>query len=258
VLSLPELQKQLTETLYGGEPPEELLRRVLANGLDPARRLQVYRNNTFSNLTGALRAVYPVIDRLVGEAFFDEAARQYIPKQPSLSGNLHDFGATFAAFLGDYAHAQSLPYLADVARLEWAYHRAFHAVDHAPLDLQALSQVSRDKLDRLVFFLHPSATLIHSRWPIITIWQANRDETGNEPGEISLDSGACMALVIRRGMDVFFESPPGPEFTLLQKIAAGENLGAATRAALAAGAIDLEDVLQRHVTCKTVTSFTVL
>ena len=100
-----------------------------AGRIGSAERLAVYRHNLHSNWRAALADTHPVVERLVGPAFFGEAARRYAIAHPSASGDLNRFGAGFARFLGAYEHARDLPYLADVARLEWAWHECFHAAD---------------------------------------------------------------------------------------------------------------------------------
>src|SRR5262249_36772420 len=89
-------------------------------------RLSVYRRNVLANQHDALAATYPVVRRLVGDAFFRESATRYALAHPSDSGDLHRFGAHLAAFLAAYAPARELSYLPDVARLEWAVARSFH------------------------------------------------------------------------------------------------------------------------------------
>src|SRR5690349_19822275 len=77
--SLAETQRRFLRDLYG------------AQALDP--RAAVYRRNVLANLHDALAAAYPVVRRLVGEAFFREAARQFTQAHPSTSGDLHAFGS---------------------------------------------------------------------------------------------------------------------------------------------------------------------
>ena len=124
-----------------------------------ARYLQVYRNNVFESLVGALKAVYPVVERLVGTGFFAYAADGYIRRHPPTSGNLHDFGGDFAGFLAGFEPARELTLLPDIARLEWAWHRAFHAADQAPLALERLAAVPPRTIRAAVFRAAPvSAT----------------------------------------------------------------------------------------------------
>src|SRR5687768_16032631 len=102
-------------------------------------RLQVYRNNVFISLRQALADVYPVVQRLVGEEFFNQLARRFVREHPSRSGNLHDFGREFAGFLATLPDLTELPYLPDVAALEWALHEVFHEAEARPFDFSTLS-----------------------------------------------------------------------------------------------------------------------
>ena len=102
-------------------PPAAPLLRS-RRGLAAERRLQVYRNNLEASLGAALAAVYPVVARLVGDDCFRQIGRAYLARVPSRSGNLHEFGAALPEFLAAEPALAGLPYLGDVAALEWASH----------------------------------------------------------------------------------------------------------------------------------------
>lgn len=143
--------------------------------------MAIYRHAVSANAANALRAAYPVVARLVGEAFFAEAARLLGLASPSTSGDLNRHGAGFAAFLGEYPHAAPLPWLADVARLEWAWHESLGEADAGSLDLAALGRVPEPDRPRLRFKLHPAVRLVRSRWPVLAIWEANQDGRDGTP-----------------------------------------------------------------------------
>ncbi|MGH8532771.1 MAG: HvfC/BufC family peptide modification chaperone, partial [Gammaproteobacteria bacterium] len=173
MLALHKLQTQFAQAMFDPDAKGSVL-AIRANGLSAARRLQVYCNNVFASLTGALRACYPVIDRLLGERFFDWAAKHYIRDYPSTSGNLHDFGREYAGFIRAFPPAAELAYLADVARLEWAYQEVFHAPEPDVFHLDELSSVPPDRYGELRFKLHPASRLLVSEYPILHIWQVNQ------------------------------------------------------------------------------------
>ncbi len=79
----------------------------------------------------------------------------YASTYPSRSGDLNDFGGEFGDFLAGWPPAAQLPYLPDVARLEWAVERVFHAAEVPPLDLSRLAGVPQEELPGLRFALHP-------------------------------------------------------------------------------------------------------
>jgi hypothetical protein len=215
--------------------------RVFGSGHSVSPREQIYRNNVFISLTGALADVYPVVQRLVGEKFFAQLARRYIRAHPSRSGNLHDFGRQLPGFITSLSNSIGLPYLADVAALEWACHEAFHGGEAAPLDFSRLINPESAKAP-----LHPAARLVASRYPILAIWEANQAE---EPGLVDLDAGGDWLVVLRRDLQVeILRSTPG-EFALLAALRDGMELGEACEAALAAEpALDLAAAMGRVVT----------
>ncbi|MGH8709118.1 MAG: HvfC/BufC family peptide modification chaperone, partial [Burkholderiales bacterium] len=154
--------------------------------LDPAvtdEGLRVYRANVFGNWSAALGGAYPIMRVIVGTQFFERLAHDYSQVSPSTSGDLHEYGAQLAPFLDDYAHTRDLPYLPDVARLEWLVHRAYYVADAPPFDR------SRPTEARLA----PECALLESAWPLQRIWAAHQE--GGEPASVDLGAGPDRVLV---------------------------------------------------------------
>jgi len=230
MLSLRERQQAFAASLLGSE--------AVSGGL------QVYRNNVFTSLTEALAAVYPVVKRLVGEPFFSQLARRYIRRHPSRSGNLHEFGAELPAFVATLSETSALPYLPDVAALEWSYDQVFHAAHAEPLDVRRLAE--RGPVEALRFRLHPAARLLASRYPVGTIWQAHQQE---DVATVDAGAGGEWLLVQRRGLERRIERLSPGEFALLSALAQATTLGEACAAAAAAEAdVDLAAAMARFVT----------
>ena len=155
-------------------------------GLDASGlgRFAVYRNNVHRALHEALSAAYPVVHKLVGDDFFHALAREYFTKEQTRSSSLSLYGADFANHVERFPPAQSLAYLADIARLERGYLEAMHSADAKALDVADLTSYS-DSLTQLRFKAHPAARLIISEHPIFSIWQSNStDETAEQTVEI--------------------------------------------------------------------------
>ncbi len=168
---LLELQHAMRASLVRRED-RDAAARVLADGIDPAAPLGVYRNTFASVLTRALRLSYPAVERLVGAEFFEGAVRAFIEQQPPRSACLDDYGAGLEDFLTDFAPAASLEYLPAVARLEWAVSRALHAPDSEPLEIASLVALAEDEQARVRFTPHPSAGLVRADYPADSIWRA--------------------------------------------------------------------------------------
>lgn len=191
---------------------------------DPPGRLAIYRRSVLGALGEALASAYPAVRRLVGEAFFGEAARAYALATPSHSGNLHGYGGGFGDFLEAYAHAARLPWLADVARLEWAVHECFHAEDAAAMDARRLAEVDAREYERLRLRLAPATRLVSSAHPVRAIRAAN---LGDGDGTMEDEAGPDFLLVRRDGLEVVVDPLEAREWRFLDALARGVPLGAA-------------------------------
>lgn len=203
----------------------------------PQKRFAVYRNNVIVGLSEALRTQFPATERVVGTEFFAALARVYVSSEPPRSPVMMNYGERFPGFIERFAPAAEIPYLADVARLEFARTQAYHAADAAPLDADAWQRVDADRLADLRVILHPSLRIIRSAFPVVTIWSMNSG--GMEPASIE-NCGPEDALIARpRGVVEVRQLPSGGA-AFLNALTAGTTLGkAATAASNADAAFDL-------------------
>jgi len=214
VSSLTQLQQRLGNAVIGRETSG--MNCLLAG--DPIRtaaRASIYMNNHHIGLRDALGAMYPVVARLLGPECFELLARSYVNTYPMPSGNLLDFGESLSKLIVETEMLAALPYLADMARLEWLRHQVWRAGDCDPeqhiskLDIAALDDVALAKLRvRLV----PAAKLFQSQFPVVRIWQTNQH---TEPAPVSLDEGGVTCLLLREGFGIRFESLSHAEFIFL-------------------------------------------
>ena len=72
---------------------------------------------------------FPVVEKIVGEEFFAAMARALRASIRRVRRCLSGYGDEFPAFVAAFEPAREFAYLADVARLEAARTRAFHAAD---------------------------------------------------------------------------------------------------------------------------------
>jgi hypothetical protein len=231
VTPLRELQRQLAVALLGGDDAAAAA-AVRDDGLPGAARLAIYRHHVFTTLTAVLAAAFPVVQRLVDPRFFGYAADRYIRVAPPAGPCLHEYGESFPAFLGDFPPSRTLPYLPDVARLEWAMHRALHAPDGAALGAAALRSVPPERASELILTLDPSVSLLASPWPVDRIWRANQLAAGD--AAVDLGAGASALEVRRLGEDVVFRSLGRGAFAFRLGLQEGATLGAAAERAVAA------------------------
>lgn len=219
------------------------------------RRLAIYRANMVAAADKALSAAYPVARQVVGAEFFHGLAREYQRGTPSTSGDLTEFGASFHAFLATFEHVQDMPWLPDLARLEWAVHRAYGAADAPEWDAAVLAAVAPDEQAAIRFQWAPGTTLVTSRFPIVHVW------TIHQPGytgefNVAWDS-AETALVARQGFVVDVTECDAGDATFLEASLAGAPLGDAAAAALARHPdFDLGALLSRAISARLVCGIT--
>ena len=197
-------------------------------GRSPERRFAVYRNNVFAGLIDALAGRFPATAKLVGEEFFRAMAREYVEKAPPRSAVLLHYGGDFPDFIAAFPPASAVPYLADVARLEWAWHEAYHAADAEPLSQEALTALA-GRADGAALKLHPSSRVVESSYPVVTIWELTMRDGEDEP--VRLPAGGEDALVLRPALQVTVRRLPPGGAGFVQALMAGEKLpDAASRA----------------------------
>ena len=229
--ALRELQAAFLRAMFGPNEPE-LLEAIVGDGLLPAARLQIYRHHVLTSLTDVLQATFPVVCRLVDERFFRYAADAYIRQHPPAAPCLFEYGAHFPAFLAAFPPCRHLEYLADVARLEWAMHTAWHAEVRVPIDPAELGGLAPHDVARLRFQFDPSVTLLDSPWPIDQIWRVNQVEA-EVHAPVDLNAGGVSLEIRRWEDDAGFRRLDPAIYTFRTTLAAGHALAMAAEAALA-------------------------
>jgi hypothetical protein len=195
----------------------------------PAKRFAVYRNTVMASLIDALEARFPAVKRIVGEEFFRASASVFARANPPRSPLMMTYGDEFPDFLEAFEPAAEIAYLADVARVEAARTRAYHAADALPLKASDLADVEAGDLAVLRFELHPSLEIVASAFPVVAIWAMN---AGEAPLAAIEDWRGEDAVIIRPALDVEVRRLPAGAAAFLQSLKAGAPLGEAAGIAL--------------------------
>ena len=215
---LCELQRDFYHGLFETSADNAVLGFILQR---PAHatvdQFAVYQGSVFGGLSKALATTYPVCQRLVGEAFFNALAYRYIRRFPSVSPDLNDYGEQLADFIGTSPVADELPYLADVARLEWAWHKAFIAAEASDNNLHLLNQVSSDHYPAMRFKLAADSSLLVSPYPIQQIWAINQDDHQGDD-HLDLATGGCRLYIWRQALDMHMDELTPIEWDFLTEL----------------------------------------
>lgn len=199
-------------------------------GGNAERRFSVYRNNVHASLVNVLAGRFPVSQKLVGQEFFRAMARVFVGKTPPASALLLNYGGEFPDFVAGFPAACAVPYLSDVARLEWAWHSAYHAADAAPLSPEDLA-VLGDGVAQAALRLHPSLRFVRSDYPVVTIWELAARDGEDEP--VRLPANGEDALVLRPRLDVEVRRLPEGGAAFVAALQKGTRLTEAAEIALA-------------------------
>jgi hypothetical protein len=237
--TLARLQGRFAAALReSGAEPETAIHQfadcIVDDGLEPARRVQVYRNNARAMFEGALERTYPVLRRQVGDQQFGVLSRSYRAEHPSRSGDLHWVGEEFASWLASRVAGEDRAWLADLARLEWACEEAMVAARLSPLAPAELARVAPETLAEVGLVLQPCLRTVSSPFPVWSAWRAYQVDGAGEPVDLAL--GAQHVVVTCGDTGLVLHSLPEDRFLFVTALAGGAPLGRAVESA----ALDVE------------------
>jgi hypothetical protein len=216
------------------EAQQALQRTILEDGrLDRPdtfaypERLSVYADGYVARLHEALQESYELVYRVVGEERSDSLIYDYVHDSRPTSYNITNAGSRFAPFLERHPAGKLFPFLPDLARLEWAIVRAFHAKQETPFDPSQISSLSPERWETLRFTFQPAAAVISSAWPIYDLWKARKkpDEEFQIPK--AQEHRPCDILIYRSSFDVLTLEISREEAALLRFLMEGATLGEA-------------------------------
>jgi hypothetical protein len=201
----------------------------------------LHRDNATTALVSILRVQFPVVEQLVGPEFFRAMADDYVASEPPRSPVLFCYGDSFPEFIDAFAPAEPIPYLGDVARIEFARALAYCTADVAPLDTAAFAELSPDRLGKLRVRLHPSVSIVTSQHPAFSIWRVNQNPERVVPVS---PWGPEVALIARPFLQVETRLLPAGAACFIQELAGGASMTEAFAASTAvAPAFDARDAM---------------
>jgi len=244
--SLREMQLDFVEAIFkGGSHLDGLLAHCMGPISLAEQGLAAYRRSVLGNLSVAVQTTYPVLQSIVGHDFLVAAAHAYAQQRPSQSGNLNDYGSDFDAFIADFEPAKTLPYLPDVAKLEWLVQKVCGAEKSTDQDLALLISTPPENWGSISFKMDPAHALLQSKWPVARIWEVN--QTGYA-GDLGVDFSVAQTVLVHRrpvGVAVDMLSPGEMEFLLA--ISEGNTLDRAVDTASRFKSFDLEVSMQHFI-----------
>lgn len=252
-MKLEQLQAAFVQELRGDDNAA-LREQIVAGKLNSAQRLAIYRGNGVGACRKALQQIYPVCQKILGEAYFGQLALKYIATHPSGEPDLNVYGESWSQFLGPLVVAggalSGLPYLSDLACLEWHYHAAYYADNDTAIDFVALQQVAPSRQDDICWQCSASLAVMQSTYPLLAIWHGNRGD--NTVDAVAGLSEAQYLCIYRRGFELVVDPVDRTSYLLLQGIMAAKTM--AQLSALVS-AQELDTLLPQWVQCAWICGF---
>jgi len=240
-IALDTSQRLFSEMLDNHKANEPFIAILENNPRIPGQvATDIYRDNTIGTRKRALQAIYPVIEKILGNSCFDMLAIDFVNSSPSIDSDLNLYGAGFPDFLQKLSNIEAafseLPYLKDLATLEWLYHKAYYAADDLPISENQFADIDTSvKLDR-----SRSLFCMRSMFPVYDIWQNHQ---GNKiVKEVTALTDEDYILIFRQQGHPMVQRLDREEWSILQAIEGQVELDVVVQSALLEG-VDIEKKL---------------
>jgi hypothetical protein len=188
-----------------------------------AERLHAYVDGYPARVHEALAEAFPAVAHLVGAAAFADLARRYLPRVPAGVYSLGEVGRALPDFLAADPLGADLPFLADLARLEWAVQRAFHAHLLPPFDAACVAGWTPDDWAEARVRFQAGTACVASAWPIRTLRDAQK--TPREEIDVLLEGRPETVVVHRVDLRVACDPIEAGEAIVLGRLLGGATLG---------------------------------
>lgn len=198
----------------------------LATDAETARiRLGAYTGGYPARLEESLAETFPALRHVLGADTFHRLVHRYLPYVPAGIYNLNDVGGNLPAWLSGDESARAVPLAVDLARLELAVQRAFHATPLPAFDPAPLAAWTLEQWDAAVLRFQPAVVLVRSPWPIHDVWEARKQ--ARDTIDIVVQGRPQNVVVYRVGFRVAAEIVAADEAALLELLLDGATLGCA-------------------------------
>lgn len=212
-----------------GDQPRTAADRAAVFAVPPGdsveRRWGIYGGGYVARLVEAVENDFPATRRILGPRAFESLVARYVRRFPPRSFDIGRAGDRLADFLTADPLAVDLPFLPDLARLEWRLAEAFVAENAEPLAWNALALVDPEIVADTTFRLLPGTAMIETRWPLLAL----RSTQSKADSEISIpvDEGPRTLLVHRHGLEVRCREVEAGDASFLELATRGLRLSVA-------------------------------
>ncbi|MBS2016528.1 MAG: putative DNA-binding domain-containing protein [Deltaproteobacteria bacterium] len=226
------LSTSLTEDPYGGAIAAEIA--AGNERLSPVEQVDIYREQFFLRHVDALREDFRSLEHLLGDDDFEALARAYLAAFPPTSYTLRDLGASMERFVRTQEPWSKDPFVADLARTEWAFVEAFDGPDSPAFDPSVLASATEDQWPGARIVFQNAMRRIALEHPAHDYRLAvKKEEAPARP-----EPAPTWVVVYRGKENLQFIDVERDAFELLEELARGTALGEACERAAKASNVD--------------------
>ncbi len=219
-LPLAEIERRMKTWIQPGK--EQKAFALNPQGGDPGEdRLSVYSGGYTARMHESMTEAYEAVKKVLGRPDFWQLAQDYAAKFPSRHYNLNYAGRFLPEFLKTDERLKKIPFLEDLARLEWKIMEAFHAFDTQAVTPSEFAAVPLEDWEQAKLFFQPSVSIEKSEWPVLDIWKTRREDV-ELPAKVK--KAPQQVLVFRIGTEVHAKAIDAKHYAFMQALLSGERL----------------------------------
>jgi len=181
-MPLANIEKSFVHNLLLSDSDEtDILSALVTTGtLTVDKQLEIYKKNISGAYQKVLAQIYPACLNILGEDYFNQLCQMYRIKHPSTGADLNVYGEYFSSFLKKQIEIRNelkdFEYLPELSLLEWHWHKSYFVENDPVFDFEKLAELSQVDQDLLIFKLSCAFFMHQSAFPLLDIWNANRDD----------------------------------------------------------------------------------
>lgn len=220
-LMLHEYQSSFKAAVLEKQP--EIMNEFLS-GPSQVNRMSIYRNNIFVSLMNVLYAAFPKTSALVGANNFQVLAKKFVETNPPNQAQLSEYGADFPEFLANWDQIMSdIPYLSDLAHMDWACQKAYFAKSYQPIDASIFASMTPEELFETKLMVGASVVLLKCGFPVHHFSEMETIEIE----QLSPEAEYIMVYRVGDTEEILTDLLTEDEFLFLENLKTGMSLGEA-------------------------------
>lgn len=222
--SLVELQLAMTSQILGDDSPfpfDEWIR--VPDGADPRTRIAVHRDGYPARIASSLAEAFPAVANILGDGSLAKLTNRFIRDDGCSEWNLNRIGRSLPEFLESDPLTHELPFLPDLAALEWAVFECFHSAPGHEFDPSTIGALSSDDWTHARIVFRPGTAVVGSEWPIHELW--NTRDLDRSEIDVDLSGRPERVLVYQVDFAIETHTVDPIEAHALESLLAGARLG---------------------------------